>query len=234
MTPLRNSREVTTHRRRHTRRTAGAATLGSYRLLERVRSKVFSVMAAGAFDSFGPRSVIVPPIRIQGEEHMAIGGGVYIGAGSWLQVIDDDSSARVTRSRPALVIGDGTRIAGACVISAAVNIVLGRQVLLARNVYIADHGHAFHDPSRAVLDQGIRDLSPVRIGDGAWLGQNVVVMPGVTIGAGAVIGANAVVTHDVPPRTIAAGVPAQVLRRLSSEFEHAAARTFTAHEDSAA
>jgi acetyltransferase-like isoleucine patch superfamily enzyme len=203
------------HGRQRLRRDGGAALLGAYRLLDRVRTKAFSVGVAGGFASFGRKSVIVPPIRILGEESIAIGDDVFVGGGSWLQVIDDGRPQK--RRTPVLSIGDGTRIAGSCVISAAVDITLGSCVLLARNVYIADHGHAFHDPSRPILDQGIRDLSPVHVGDGAWLGQNVVVMPGVTIGAGAVIGANAVVTSDVPAHTIAVGVPARVLRAIGSE-----------------
>lgn len=56
----------------------------------------------------------------------------------------------------------------------------------------------------------------VRIGQGAWLGARVIVLPGVTVGAGAVIGAGAVVTRDVPPNVLAAGVPAKVVRVLES------------------
>jgi acetyltransferase-like isoleucine patch superfamily enzyme len=189
--------------------------LEAYRFLARARSKAFSMAIARSFLEFGPRSVIVPPVRIQGECRIAVGSEVYVGGGSWLQVIYDEPLGA------ALTIGDGTKIAGSCVLSAAVEVCLGERVLLARNVYVADHGHAFHDPSRPVLDQGIRDLSPVRIGDGAWLGQNVVVMPGVTIGEGAVVGANAVVTHDVPPRTIVGGVPARLLRHIGARFDAA-------------
>jgi acetyltransferase-like isoleucine patch superfamily enzyme len=85
---------------------------------------------------------------------------------------------------------------------------------MARNVYIADHRHAFDDPGRAILDQGIEQLEPIEIGDGAWLGQNVVVGPGVRIGRGAVIGANSVVLADVPDRTVAVGAPARVVRSI--------------------
>jgi acetyltransferase-like isoleucine patch superfamily enzyme len=54
----------------------------------------------------------------------------------------------------------------------------------------------------------------VNIEDGSWLGQNVVVLPGVTIGAGAVVAANSVVREDVPPGSVAAGAPARVVRML--------------------
>ena len=115
---------------------------------------------------------------------------------------------------PALVIGDGTKIVGGSVFSAASSIRIGSKVLMARNAYIADHQHAFSDTSRAVLDQGIERVAPVEIGDGAWLGENVVVGPGVTIGRGSVIGANSVVLRDVPEYSVAVGTPARVVRRL--------------------
>ena len=54
-----------------------------------------------------------------------------------------------------------------------------------------------------------RKESRVHIGNDVWLGHGVTVMPGVTIGNGAVVGSGAVVTHDVPPYTVVAGVPAK-------------------------
>ena len=65
-----------------------------------------------------------------------------------------------------------------------------------------------------MMDQGIASVAPVVIREGAWLGQGVVVCPGVTIGRNAVIGANSVVRHDVPDRCVAAGVPARVIRKI--------------------
>jgi acetyltransferase-like isoleucine patch superfamily enzyme len=62
--------------------------------------------------------------------------------------------------------------------------------------------------------QGFTTKGPTRIGDNCWLGANVVVTGGVSIGERCVIGANSVVTKDVEPFSIAAGVPAQVLRKI--------------------
>ena len=57
------------------------------------------------------------------------------------------------------------------------------------------------------------------IGSDVWIGYEAVIMSGVTIGDGAIIGARAVVTKDVPPYTIACGVPArQIRRRFSDEI----------------
>jgi lipopolysaccharide O-acetyltransferase len=182
-------------------RICGVAFLGLYRLIVRVRSKVFSLGVSGAFDSFGRRTVIQLPVRLSGERQMAIGSDVYIGADSWLQAIGNGR----------LEIGDGSSLAGGCVLSAAGSVRLGKKVLVARNVYVSDHIHAYADPDRAVQEQGLTHLNAVEIGDGAWLGENVVVCPGVTIGRGAVIGANAVVREDVPDHALAVGIPAHVV-----------------------
>ncbi len=52
---------------------------------------------------------------------------------------------------------------------------------------------------------------------GASIGSNATVLCGVTIGEGAIVGAGSVVTHDVPPWTIVAGVPARVLRPVATK-----------------
>jgi maltose O-acetyltransferase len=58
------------------------------------------------------------------------------------------------------------------------------------------------------------ESAPIVLEENVWLGARVVVMSGVTIGEGSVIGAGSVVTRDIPARTIAAGVPAKVIREL--------------------
>jgi acetyltransferase-like isoleucine patch superfamily enzyme len=194
-------------------RSVGATFLASYQGFARLRAKAFSLLSGGAFASFGARSVIQPPVRLGSVHRISVGSDVFVGAGSWLQVLEGPGD------EPALAIGDGTSVAGGCVLSAAWSVRLGRKVLLARNVYVSDHVHAFRDLERAVLDQGVDRVEPVEIGDGAWLGQNVVVCPGVNIGRGAVIGANSVVREDVPDYAVAVGAPARVVRYFGPTVE---------------
>jgi acetyltransferase-like isoleucine patch superfamily enzyme len=59
-----------------------------------------------------------------------------------------------------------------------------------------------------------RQVKPVRIGRGAWLSPACIVIMGVEIGEEAVIGTGAVVTRSIPPRSVAIGVPARVIKTL--------------------
>jgi lipopolysaccharide O-acetyltransferase len=179
-------------------------------LWQRLKSRVFALMSGGAFYRFGANSVIQPPARLLGESSISVGEGVFIGANSWLQVLKPSSSAATL----VIDIQDGVSFAGFCTISAALSVVIESDVLVARNVYISDHIHSFADRTNPIQKQGISHIAPVRICRGAWLGQGVVVCPGVTIGRGAVIGANSVVRHDVPDFSVAAGVPARVIRMV--------------------
>ena len=183
------------------------ACLGAYRGFIRVRDKAFSVSISGAFADFGSHTVIQMPVRLAGEARISIGSGIFIGAASWLQAIGDSPDVAIT-------IGDGTSIAGNCVISAASSDRIQQRLAIARGTYMAEHSHAYDQPRVAIADQGIADIAPVEIGDGAWIGENAIVSPGSTIGAGAVIGANSVVTGAIPPHSLAIGIPARVIRRF--------------------
>jgi len=61
-------------------------------------------------------------------------------------------------------------------------------------------------------------LAPVVIKKHAILTTNVIVLPGVTIGQSAVIGSGAVVVDDIPPRSVAVGVPAKVIGKLDDKI----------------
>ena len=71
--------------------------------------------------------------------------------------------------------------------------------------------HVYDDPQRPIREQGITAQGIV-IEDDVWLGAGATVVDGVTIGRGSVIGAGAVVTTDMPPYSIAVGIPAKVVK----------------------
>lgn len=187
----------------------GRASLAIYHGWRRLRDGVFSRAAGGAFAEFGRNSHLSLPLTVHRPDHIHVGAGVYFGPGCWLQALaEGDGDARV-------LIGDRCSFAGYDVLSAARRIVIEPGVLFARNVYVSDHVHESADPSRSIQEQGVAKVMEVVIEEGAWLGQNVVVCPGVRIGRGAVIGACSVVNTDVPARTLAVGSPARVVKQLA-------------------
>ena len=94
--------------------------------------------------------------------------------------------------------------------------------MFANGCFVTDADHRFDDPDRPVPWQGFTSKGPVHIGDNVWCGTHVVVTSGVTIGERSVIGANSVVTNDIPPFSVAAGVPARVLRTITYDETPAA------------
>lgn len=174
---------------------------------QRVRDMIFSRLAAPGFARFGEGSRILLPTRLAGARHMSVGRGVLIGAGSWLIVPEQRAPG------PNIILHDRVRM-NTTSISAVERVEIEEAVAIARGCYISDHSHGFSDPDLPIRDQPIDRVAPVLIRRGAWLGQNVVILPGVTVGRGSVIGAGSVVRSDVPDRTVVAGSPARIIREL--------------------
>ena len=135
---------------------------------------------------------------------------MFVDSRCWLHVEGDGQHV-------AIEIGDGTSIGSHAMFSAVQSIRIGKRVGVGRNVHVSDHSHGFAEQDVPVGDQELTKIRPVEIGDGALLGQNAVVLPGVRIGRGAVIGANSVVNIDVPDGGLAVGAPARVIRVRSAD-----------------
>lgn len=109
----------------------------------------------------------------------------------------------------ALVIGDGTYINYGTNISSTCSVSIGKNCLIGQYAIVMDDDyHAVGDHSKPGRQ------APVVIEDDVWIGARVVVLRGSHIGRGAVIGANSVVKGRIPPFTVAAGMPARVIREI--------------------
>ncbi len=105
---------------------------------------------------------------------------------------------------------------------AAIDLVeIGAHCMFANGCFVSDGSHRFDDPLRPVPWQGFVSKGPTRVGDNVWCGAHVVITSGVTVGERCVIGANSVVTRDLPPLSIAAGVPARVLAQVGAATSRA-------------
>ena len=102
------------------------------------------------------------------------------------------------------------------------NVEIGRNVFIGPNVSLLTPIHplryqernAFYNEKTGCMTN-LERAGSVVIEDNCWLGGGVTVCPGVTIGEGCVIGAGSVVTRDIPPHSLAAGVPCRVLRPIT-------------------
>lgn len=110
-----------------------------------------------------------------------------------------------------LSIGAQTFINYGTSIGAQERIVIGARCSIGTYVIIMDNDFHRIEPER-------RDekppSAPIVLEDNVWLGARVTVLRGVTIGAGSAVGAGSVVTKDIPPRSVAIGSPARVVRQL--------------------
>lgn len=96
-------------------------------------------------------------------------------------------------------------------------IEIGNGVAITTGVMILCHQRDISDykPGMYVMHCPFKQ-GKVIIDDGAHIGIGAIIMPGVTIGEGAIIGAGSVVTKDVPPYTVAVGIPAKVIKSFDS------------------
>jgi len=165
------------------------------------------------FFSFGKGSVIDSPSYIYGGSSIDIGENVNVWRFGRIEAFSSDSSDKKIK----LTIGDRTTIHPFVHIGAALSVEIGKGCLIASNVYISDHDHVFDLENKPPWKGGKLVVASVVIGDYVWLGEKVMVLKGVTIGANSIIGAGSVVTKNIPPNSIAVGVPAVVIRCMKTE-----------------
>ncbi len=109
-------------------------------------------------------------------------------------------------------IGHGTWISNNVVLHAVRSIQIGDNCRIGECVAIYDAD--FHEVNPDTRNQSAGIVKPVVIGKNVWIGARAMILKGVTIGDNSVIGAMSLVTRDVPANSVAAGVPAKVIRSV--------------------
>ncbi|WP_193194667.1 acyltransferase [Nostoc sp. MG11] len=151
-------------------------------------------------------------VRIDGKGHqnnrVILGNGVAIERNVDIGCLEDTC----------IHIDDDTFIGPDVCIEGPGDIKIGRQCMIAAHSGIYANNHNFADPIEPIKYQGVTRKGIV-IEDDCWLGHGVTVLDGVTIGKGSVIGAGAVVNKDIPPFSVAVGLPARVIKsRISRDM----------------
>jgi acetyltransferase-like isoleucine patch superfamily enzyme len=187
--------------------------------------KVDSEIARITLPTFGntPKNLRIDlPRDIVNPDRIFLGDDIWLGPGTLLMALtrypgpalrhpDIEQSSQSFRSK--ISIGNRVTSTARLQIAAHSEITIEDDTMFASNINITDGLHGYIHANEPYKYQEIFNIAPIVIKRGSWIGQNVVIMPGVTIGKLSIIGSNSVVTKSVPDRSIAVGNPARVIKR---------------------
>ncbi len=159
------------------------------------------VFDAEQFKRCGPDCVFEAGVLVFHPERIELGSNVYVGHHAILKGYHKNL----------MRIGDETWIGQQAFLHSAGGIDIGARVGIGPGVRIITSAHTEAGRGVPILSSPL-DLAPVIIEEDCDLGVGAIVLPGVRIGRGAQIGAGAVVAEDIPPYSVAVGVPARVTR----------------------
>lgn len=184
-----------------------------YLMLQEIACRTFGhLRAKRIFGYCGKGSYLMKPLRVGGGNSVYIGENVTILPQLRMEAWKKDARQK----EPCIRIGDGCNIEQNVHITAAQHVYIGKDVSVLGGSVITDIIHPYEKCTQPPAQQEIC-VKPVDIGDQTFIGMHAMVMPGVTIGKHCVIGANAVVTENIPDYSVAAGVPAKVIKRYDEK-----------------
>ncbi len=149
-------------------------------------------------------------VDAKGENNQGIvlGDGVFIGRGSIVYCKNGN-----------ITLGDRVSVSSSCTLFSSNNLTVGTGTLIGAYSYILSGGEYDLDSPLPFIDQdGMKTAGPLTIGDNVWLGTRVTVLDAAgSVGDHCAIGAGAVVTKPVPPDSVAAGIPARIVKQLEKK-----------------
>ena len=149
-------------------------------------------------------------VRLRGRPAITNRGRMVIG--ERVQLVSTIATLELVSDEGGLLeIGERTLVNFGCSLVATELVRIGAHSHIGPYTMMQDNDFHRIEPERRLERPPSK---PIIVGDNVWIGARVIIMAGVTVGEDSVIGAGSVVTSDVPPRTLAAGVPARVVKEL--------------------
>jgi acetyltransferase-like isoleucine patch superfamily enzyme len=205
----------------HRRTAYTTALLGSIPL--EIGQKLRRLVYPFLFRKFGREVNIEPNVQFIYSQSIEIGTSSAICSDSLVNcwhggefILKDfskiDKGAHIQTIGATIIVGKRVYIGPYVCMAGPGNISIGDDCMIASHTGIFANNHAFADPNLPINQQGV-SAEGIVIEEDCWIGSGVKILDGVTIGKGSVIGAGAVITKDVPPYSIAVGVPAKVISK---------------------
>ncbi|MBN1850864.1 MAG: acyltransferase [Deltaproteobacteria bacterium] len=141
------------------------------------------------------------PVHVTGTRHICIGKQCRLGMDTELR----------TMEKGKIHLGHHIRIDRGCTFVSYSEISIQDYAIIGEFVSIRDANHGMS--RRGPMRFQPRISKPIRIERDVWIGRGACILPGVTIGEGTVIGPNSVVKHSIPPYSVAAGIPAKIIKQ---------------------
>ena len=170
-----------------------------------------------------PKNLVVElPRRLANTKRIYMGDDIWIGPDCLIMAITEYPTKPMQNPKdrktnqtfdPIIRIGNRVTATGGLQIAAHKEITIEDDVMFASNINITDGLHGYEDANEPYKYKNISKISPITIKRGCWIGQNVVILPGVSIGEFAIIGSNSIVTKSIPGKCIAVGSPTKVIKK---------------------
>lgn len=157
-------------------------------------------------------SIISRKVEFKNPQRISIGKRVNIQPYTWIAAMINDLPFKNVFD-PWIEIHDGVHIGRFCQITISNGLVIERDVLITEGVLITDTIHGYENVNIPILRQRMFNRGPIKIKQGAWIGNGARIVGSVTIGKNSIVGANAYVDKDVPDYCLVGGVPAKILKR---------------------
>lgn len=140
-------------------------------------------------------------------QNIIIGRNVYIGRMARLSCFGEGN----------IQIEEGCYICHFFTALTADELIIKKNTLIASYVAVIGENHGMNPEARVRYGNQTLIGKPVTIGENCWIGEKVIILPGVTIGDWSIIGAGSVVNKPIPSYSIAVGNPAKVIKRYNFE-----------------
>jgi acetyltransferase-like isoleucine patch superfamily enzyme len=161
------------------------------------------------FGYYGRNVHIQSGVRIVRPQFISIGDNVFVGRDTDIYVHPVDRNLK----KIIIKLGNHVVLARNNIIGAQYSVVLEDYVGLSAYSMVGDFSRHYEDVEIPFQLQDSTEGGPVLIERWSWIGAHAFILPNVTIGRNSVIGANSVVNQNIPPYSVAVGVPARVVKR---------------------